>query len=303
MRCIDLFAGLGGFTLGATWAGARVVWAANHWPLAVQVHRARHPEVEHACQDLRQADWSTVPEHDLLLASPACQGHSTASQGKRRPKHDADRATAWAVVSAAEYHRPPWLLVENVPAFRRWQLFDLWLEALRRLGYAVTVQELDAADFGVPQNRRRLFICGHLGVSAFALRPPILGLHVPARSILQDGAQGWRSIRQASPGAQRRIARGRQRCGPRFLTQHVTNHPGRELSRPIGTITTANAHWWLVDGGMARPLGLGELLAAQGFPADHPMPGVGTANGTRLIGNAVPPPMAQVLIEQIGAAA
>jgi len=78
MDAIDLFAGLGGFSEGAEQAGVRVVWAANHWPAAVQVHANNHPETEHVCQDLQQADWTQVPKHDLLLASPACQGHSRA---------------------------------------------------------------------------------------------------------------------------------------------------------------------------------------------------------------------------------
>lgn len=78
MKAIDLFAGAGGFSTGATMAGVHVVWAANHWPAAVQVHANNHPDTLHVCQDLQQADWSLVPAHDLLMASPACQGHSRA---------------------------------------------------------------------------------------------------------------------------------------------------------------------------------------------------------------------------------
>ncbi|WP_419606333.1 DNA cytosine methyltransferase, partial [Thiolapillus sp.] len=111
MRVIDLFAGAGGFSTGATMAGARVVWAANHWRSAVIIHKANHPDAVHVCQDLHQADWSQVPEHDVMLASPSCQGHSHA-RGKDRPHHDASRSTAWAVVSAVEHHRPPFVVIE-----------------------------------------------------------------------------------------------------------------------------------------------------------------------------------------------
>ena len=52
-RAIDLFAGAGGFTLGATRAGVDVVWAANHWKDAVAVHANNHPTIAHECQDLR----------------------------------------------------------------------------------------------------------------------------------------------------------------------------------------------------------------------------------------------------------
>lgn len=69
IRAIDLFAGAGGFTTGAEMAGCQVVWAANHWREAVDVHARNHPGTVHACQDLHQTDWTTVPAHDLLLAS------------------------------------------------------------------------------------------------------------------------------------------------------------------------------------------------------------------------------------------
>ncbi|WP_415509807.1 DNA cytosine methyltransferase [Acetobacter sp.] len=69
MTTVDLFAGAGGFSTGAEMAGARVVWAANHWPLAVEYHAINHPSVQHVCQDLHQADWSLVPRHDLMLVA------------------------------------------------------------------------------------------------------------------------------------------------------------------------------------------------------------------------------------------
>jgi DNA (cytosine-5)-methyltransferase 1 len=135
MDAIDLFAGAGGFSEGARMAGVRVAWAANHWPQAVEFHSLNHPDTAHSCQDLQQADWRAVPRHDIMLASPACQGHSLA-RGKDRPHHDALRSTAWAVVACAEYHRSPVILVENVPEFRQWVLYPAWCSALYRLGYA-----------------------------------------------------------------------------------------------------------------------------------------------------------------------
>ncbi len=84
MNVIDLFAGAGGSTEGARMAGARVLWAADHWPLAVEVHQRNHPDTEHVCQDLHQCDWSAVPSCDLVLASPACQGHSRAASAHGR---------------------------------------------------------------------------------------------------------------------------------------------------------------------------------------------------------------------------
>lgn len=88
IRVVDLFAGAGGSSLGAHMVGCQVVFAANHWQQAVAVHAQNFPETEHACQDLRQFDFASLPDHDLLLASPACQGHARARGKDRGPVHD-----------------------------------------------------------------------------------------------------------------------------------------------------------------------------------------------------------------------
>jgi site-specific DNA-cytosine methylase len=197
MKAIDLFAGAGGFSTGARQAGVSVVWAANHWPAAVEIHRANHPETEHSCQDLQQADWTQVPGFDLLLASPACQGHSKA-RGAEKPHHDALRSTAWAVVSAIECHRPQAGLVENVPEFADWTLFPAWEAALKALGYSCGLHLVDAADHGVPQHRVRLLIA-----ITRSKRPLMLELpkrpHVPVRGIIQWDHPGWSADPQAGP--------------------------------------------------------------------------------------------------------
>ncbi len=293
MKAIDLFAGAGGFTAGAVRAGLRVVWAGNHNPLAVKVHEQNHPDVVHSCQDLRQADFGALPAYEVLLASPACQGHSTASQSRRRPKHDADRSTAWAVVDCVEATRPRHVVVENVRAFRRWALFAIWCDALRALGYAVDVHEVNAADAGVPQDRARLVVVAHRG-RALPWGMPRTSWR-PASSILDLGAGGWAPLSAKSPDTRARAARGYANHGGRFLLHQVTDHPGRALDRPIGTITCAAAHWHLVEGDRIRALTTRELARAQGFDDSFHFPDE-TSHATRLIGNAIPPPLAAAVI-------
>ena len=233
MRCIDLFAGAGGFTEGARLAGARVVWAANHWPLAVQYHKTNHPDTWHECQDLQQADWRAVPAHDVVLASPACQGHSRA-RGRERPHHDALRSTAWAVVACAEYHRSPVILVENVPDFEKWVLYPAWRDALRRLGYAVSPHLVDAADHGVPQNRQRLFL-----VCTRSRRPLRLSLprreHRPIADVIQWDAVARVPVHDLADAGRHRPGAG---C-------HVPEEaPGRAEGQDAGAVVgrTASRH-------------------------------------------------------------
>ncbi|MDP2359305.1 MAG: DNA cytosine methyltransferase [bacterium] len=302
MTAIDLFAGAGGFTTGAELAGVHVLWAGNHWPAAVAIHAANHPGAQHLCQDLHQADWSQVPAHDILLASPACQGHSRA-RGKDRPHHDAARSTAWAVISAAEYHRPPMVLVENVPEFANWVLFGAWRAALEALGYAMAPHLVDAADHGVPQHRRRLFILATRSRSPLKLK---LGRqpHVPAKVILDPEGGSWSVVNKPGRAAATlaRIERGRRELGPRFLMGYYGSwKSGRSLDLPLGTITTLD-RWALVDNDHMRMLTPAELRAGMGFPASYQLPPQRRL-AIHLLGNAVVPPVAADILRAIRRAA
>jgi DNA (cytosine-5)-methyltransferase 1 len=302
VRAIDLFAGAGGFSTGAAMAGCHVVWAANHWPAAVQVHANNHPDTEHVCQDLQQADWTTVPAHELLMASPACQGHSRA-RGKERPHHDAQRSTAWAVVSAAECHRPPVVLVENVPEYSRWALFPAWCAAMHALGYALQPMVIDSADHGVPQHRRRLFIVGTRSKHPIELKLPERA-HVGSEQIINFDAGSWSLVERPgrSTATLARIVEGRRECGPRFLTAYYGNERGgRPLSRPVGTITTRD-RWAIVDGDRMRMLSVPECRRAMGFPDDYQLP-ARQKDAMHMLGNAVVPPVARDVITAIREAA
>lgn len=304
MRCIDLFAGWGGFTEGASQAGASVVWAANHWRLAVTAHSRNHPDTIHVCQDLRQADWTALPAYDWLLASPACPPHSSAAQPARakskrtRHHHDALRATAWVVVDCADVTEPRGILVENVPRFRRWRLYPVWCEALERLGYAITEHVVTATKFGVPQRRERLFIVGQRG-KPIHLQEPELDVEPPFGPHVQWGAGTWRPISSVrGVGARERLDTARRRYG-RALVQHVTGHRGIPLTEPIRTITTQD-QWQLVDGDRYRPLTIRETARAQGFEDAYVWPPeAGRRDTIRGLGNAVPPPVAESLMRQV----
>jgi DNA (cytosine-5)-methyltransferase 1 len=298
MNAIDLFAGAGGFSTGAKMAGVKVIWAANHWQAAVNVHAANHPETEHACQDLHQTDWRQVPSHDLLMASPACQGHSRA-RGKDRPHHDAQRSTAWAVVSAAEYHRPKVFTVENVPEFSKWTLYPAWCSAMHALGYAITPMILDAADHGVAQHRKRLFIVGTLSKYPIELDLPKRE-HVGSAQIIDFNAGRWSAI--SKPGRSlstlSRITEGRKAHGSRFLTAYYGNEAGgRSMSRPVGTITTRD-RWAVIDGDRMRMLSVDECRKAMGFPDSYKLP-ERAKDAMHMLGNAVVPIVARDVIESI----
>jgi DNA (cytosine-5)-methyltransferase 1 len=287
---IDLFAGLGGWSTGARMAGVEVLWAANHWPVAVEWHSANHPNAIHVCQDLQQANWEAVPRHDLLLASPCCQGHSKArGKGAGNPQHDASRSTAWAVVSALEFHRPEAALVENVQEFIGWALYPAWQQAINALGYQIAPHVVDCADLGVPQNRERLFL-----VITRSRVPLFLDLpkceHVPAESFIDFQAGRWTPVNKRGRAANTlaRVAAGRAEHGETFLMSYYgRTRGGRSLSRPIGTITTRD-RWAVVHGDRMRMLTADEALRAMSFPAGTKRPQNHRLT-VHMAGNAVPP--------------
>lgn len=304
MHAVDLFSGAGGFTEGARLAGARVTWAADHWPLAVEYHEANHPETGHVCQDLHQTDWGLVPAHDVTMASPACTGHSLA-RGKERPHHDVMRSTAWAVVSCAEHHRAPVVLVENVPEFQKWLLYPSWEDGMRRLGYSIAPHVVDAADHGVPQHRKRLFL-----VCTQSTAPLYLDLprqpYVPVADIIEWDAHAWTPINKPGRAARTlsRIKAGRAEFGERFVAPYYSRGnglKGRSIYRPLGTVTTHD-RWSVIDGDRMRMLQIPESRAAMGFRADYILPGNKKA-ALHMLGNAVCPPVAADILTAIWRAA
>jgi DNA (cytosine-5)-methyltransferase 1 len=306
VRCVDLFAGWGGFSLAAESAGCDVLWAADHWPLAMEVHAHNHPDTTHVCQDLRQADWSALPEYDVLLAAPACQGHSQAAQpsrarsGRTRTYHDALRATAWAVVDCAEVTGPRAIIVENVPDFTRWKLYPKWRECLESLGYNVAETRIVASHLGVvPQRRERLFVVATLGGLpnlTFKRQPePAIGPCIDWR------AGTWKPVSEARTApARRRLMAAASRYS-RAIVQHVSHHNGLPVSEPIRTVTTKD-QWAVVRNGKYRPLTVRENARAMGFPDSYTWPDTATRKDViKGLGNAVCPPVGRALIERVGA--
>lgn len=302
VTAIDLFAGCGGFTEGAEQAGVDVVWAANHWQAAVDCHQQNHPNVTHACQDLQQANFEEAPDHDILLASPSCQGHSVA-RGKDQPRHDAARATAWAVVTCAEVKRPEAVVCENVPEWAKWILWPAWCQAMTALGYAVSPQVLDAADYGVPQNRKRLIVVCTRSKHPLELKPRKIE-HRPATDFIDWNGGEWAPVRTLCKNTRARIAAGRALHGDRFLAPYYgsgSGKTGRSIHRPIGTITTKD-RWSVIDGDRARILTVDECRAAMSFRPDYLLP-ANKALAKHMLGNAIPPLLAEGVIEEVRRAA
>ena len=192
-KAIDLYAGAGGLSLGLKMAGWDVQVALEIDSDAINTHRANMPEVRHLCDDIRDVDFAEFSGIGLIAGGPPCQPFSVS--GKQLGMNDL-RDMVPQFVRAVKESRPTAFMMENVHGLTTAK-FRPYLEdkvdELAALGYEVHWKVLNAADYGVPQNRLRLFIIGvPMGVR-FAFPTPTHGPHSPnkmpytsVRMALQD---------------------------------------------------------------------------------------------------------------------
>jgi DNA (cytosine-5)-methyltransferase 1 len=315
MQTIDLFSGAGGFTTGAERAGARVVWAANHWQAAVACHAANHPHIEHVEQDLSEMDWTLCPDADLILASPACQGFSQCGQparrgtggnvrpdaGRARVKGQRDRNTTWAVLAAADSLRPQSIVIENVVDLLKWDVFDGWRQCLHALGYETRVHVLNALDYGGSQDRERVVITANLG-KPIQLAPGIARARGTIGLALmpdEDPENRWTELDSKPDRMQWRMRKAQGEAGRRCFWANVSESRGRALHEPFPTSTTKSAsQWYLLDGDRGRLLNPREMARSMSFPDSYRLPCTRGLAG-KLIGNAIDVNFAHGIVEQV----
>lgn len=130
---------------------------------AVVAHKALFPESAHLnLGDMTKIDWTQVPDFDLLFYSTPCQSISAAGLQHGFAEGSGTRSSIiWNVRDAVIEKRPKFLCLENVKAMVSGKfvgMFNLWQRELERLGYLNFAKVLNAKDYGVPQNRERIFL-------------------------------------------------------------------------------------------------------------------------------------------------
>jgi DNA (cytosine-5)-methyltransferase 1 len=197
IRVAELFAGVGGFRLGLEgWNGKsasssykknfnsnfQVVWS-NQWEPSTKmqhasmVYEARFGSIGHSNQDITTIDVADIPDHDLLVGGFPCQDYSVATTLKNSKGLIGKKGVLWWSIHkivSEKTNKPKYLFLENVdrllisPAGQRGRDFAIILKSLNDLGYAVEWRVINAADYGMPQRRRRVFMLAYLnGTSTF----------------------------------------------------------------------------------------------------------------------------------------
>ncbi len=191
IKVVELFAGVGGFRLGLEgWNGKsassnykksfetnyEIVWS-NQWEPSTKLQHAsavyerRFGMDNHSNQDIASVEVSEIPDHDLLVGGFPCQDYSVATTLKNSKGLIGKKGVLWwsihKILSEKE-NKPKYIFLENVdrllisPSGQRGRDFAIILKSLNDLGYAVEWRVVNAAEFGMPQRRKRIFILAYL---------------------------------------------------------------------------------------------------------------------------------------------
>ena len=297
LRAISLFSGCGGSDVGLTALGVRVTWATDIWQPACDTYRLNMPATEVVCADIQRI--KHFPAADVMIGCYPCQGFSQG--GRRNPTDDINQLFRH-FGRALRHVKPLGFIVENVVGMtfgRNRLLLQQQLALFRWSGYDVQWRLLDARDYGLAQERKRVFIVGTrkgLGLR-YAYPEPTHQVGSRRRWTSQEvvlkGFPLWpEDGYDRQPLSWYYMSRRRRRdweeTAPCVVShsRSVALHPVSPPMQYIGP----DAYQFVTDG-PARRYSYLECAALQGFPRTFRWVDGSLPLKYRLVGNAVPPPL------------
>jgi DNA (cytosine-5)-methyltransferase 1 len=310
----DLFCGAGLGARGAVSAGAKPILAVDSWNLATQTYKSNFPSAEVICspiEDLIPAKLAKQHSPDVLITSPECTSHSIARGAK--PGNEKSKETAIGIIPWIEAMKPRWLIVENVNRMKKWGRHQELIQTIRAHGYEVSDLFLNAADFGAPQARKRMFlVCDQNG--ATFNKHDLINLYKKrkrsARTIIDWSGQ-YKSRPLYSPKrATATLARAERaiaelgRGNDFIIVYYGSDYAGgwQSLNAPLRTVTTLDRFGlvtWQGDTPYLRMLQPPELLKAMGAGTKHKLPHGNRREKVKLCGNGVCSPVMEAIFKQI----
>ncbi len=208
IKIVELFAGVGGFRIGLESVSDKktkynVVWSSQWEPgaskqYASDIYVERFGKDDHSCEDIKlviEKKFKEIPDHDLLVGGFPCQDYSVARTLSHAEGLEGKKGVLWwsifNILKKKGKNAPNFLMLENVdrllksPASQRGRDFAVMLSSLASLGYAVEWRVINAAEYGFPQRRRRVFILGYKKNSSIYNK--IKKLNNPKKWIFNEG--------------------------------------------------------------------------------------------------------------------
>lgn len=288
---LDLFAGCGGLALGFEAAGFETIG----YELCDGYADTYNANLRGSCKIARITADLLLPAAPIVVGGPPCQPFSVG--GKREADQD-QRDGFPALLAAIERSKPQLALIENVPGLlvgRRRVYFDQTAAALKKMGYVVEHQLLNAADFGVPQNRRRVFLVAHHG--GFKFPQATHDEPITAGQAIGRLARIPKDARFLTPKMDAYVAKYETASKCRRPRDLRLDQPSRTLTCRNLSGATGDMMRIRLEDGRRRHLAVREAARLQAFPDWFKFKGT-TASQFRQIGNAVPPLLSLALAKQ-----
>lgn len=294
---IDLFAGIGGIRLAFEQNGFKCVFSSEMDKFAAKTYEANFDEKPFG--DITKINEQNIPEFDILAAGFPCQPFSLA--GKQKGFDDEIRGTLFFdILRILKHHKPKVFLLENVKnlvSHDKGNTFKVILNKLKELNYNVFHKVLNAKDFGLPQNRARIYIVGFLDNLEFTFPEPTF---VPTvlSSILESVVDSKYTISD-------KLWAGHQRR--KLEHAEKGNGFGYRIFNSDSVYTSTLSARYYKDGSEIlinqngknpRKLTPREASALQGFPKDFTIP-VSDTNAYKQFGNSVAVPVVAAIVEKI----
>ena len=294
---IDLFAGIGGIRIPFDELGGNCVFTSEFDKFAQQTYEANFGEIPSG--DITLIDEKDIPKHDLLLGGFPCQAFSNA--GLRKGFNDTRGTLFFDIARILDYHKPKAFLLENVKGLRghdNGNTLRTILKVLDEIGYqTLESQVLNAKDFGLPQNRERIFIVGFWKYKDFRFpKPPKIETRLG--SILQNRVKDKYTISDKLWESHQRRRKENQLKGTGF--GYSLFNKESEFTRTLSSRYYKDGSEILIEQKNKNPRMLTPLEARrlQGFPDNFVIP-VSDNQAYRQFGNAVAVPVVRAISKKI----
>ena len=296
---IDLFAGLGGIRLGFERVGGKCVFSSEWDKDAQKSYEANFGEIPRG--DITQIASSEIPTFDILCAGFPCQPFSIIGD-KEGFSHETQGTLFFEIERILRDKLPKAFMLENVRnliSHDKGRTFQIILEHLQNLGYFTHYQVLNALDFGLPQKRERIIICGFReNVDfAFPLGISVLKNHNSAKNlneILESSVDKKYFVREAIKNS--RIARMKKEIAKPYITHENVGGSITPHHFSCALRAGASANYLLVNN--ERRLSEREMLRLQGFPESYKVV-VPYSAFKKQIGNSVAVPMIEAVAKEM----
>ena len=298
MKIISLFCGAGGMDLGFVKAGHKIIWANDNDPDSCKTYQ-RNLGHEPVCKDIEEVPSEEIPGGDVVIGGFPCQGFSIANP--YRHTEDKRNKLYLELKRIINDKKPKYFIAENVPGIcsiggyefakdkkeHKGRILKIILKELEEIGYGVDFKILNAADFGVPQTRRRVIIIGTRKDVSKKLKHP-----EPTHS-----REEWKNVGQALEGLPEEPDEKAEKFLNHIGTSHkvkINNFLGNRKTNPNKPSPTIVGRGGGTGGPVIIPhpnekrrMTVREVARLQSFPDDFSFEGSVTSQ-YRQIGNAVP---------------